>query len=146
VTYVDSTTLTATVPAGVAPVTYDVTVTNPSPCNLSGTLPDGFTIKEAPTVIAVSPGTGPNNITTDVTITGTNFEPTPTVTVDTTPLINVTYVTSTTLTATVPAGIAPGTYDVTVTNPSPCNLSGTLPDGFTVMYYVYLPVIVKEYP
>jgi len=102
-----------------------------------------------PTVIAISPDYTCSNITTtDVTITGTNFEPTPTVTIDTTPLINVTYVNSTTLTATVPEGIPPGTYDVTVTNPGPCNLSGTLPDGFTVMerFYVYLPVIVKKHP
>ena len=46
-----------------------------------------------------------------------------------TPLTNVTWVNSTTLTATVPWGIDPGTYDLTVVNPDG---SDTMADAFTV--------------
>ena len=47
-----------------------------------------------------------------------------------TPLTSVTLVDATTLTATVPWGIAPGTYDLTVTDPD--GGSGSLSGAFTV--------------
>ena len=73
---------------------------------------------------------GHNDIDTSVTITGADFAATPTVSLGSTPLTNVTLVDSTTLTATVPWGMDPGTYDLTVTNPD--GGSGSLPGAFTV--------------
>ena len=95
----------------------------------------------APTVSAVEPSSAPNDIDTPVTITGTDFTAVmddtgtvvltpPTASLGGTPLTNVTYVDSTTLTATVPWGIDPGIYELTVVNPD--GGSGSLPGAFTV--------------
>jgi hypothetical protein len=64
------------------------------------------------------------------TITGSSFEDTPTVTVDSQVLVDVGFVTTTTLTATVPASLPVGVYTVTVTNPG--GLSDSLPGGLTI--------------
>ena len=66
---VNSTTITATTPAGSAgAVTVAVTVSGQS-----GSLANGFTYVAAPTVTSVSPNTGSTAGGTSVTITGTNF-------------------------------------------------------------------------
>jgi photosystem II stability/assembly factor-like uncharacterized protein len=89
-----------------------------------------------PTVGAVDPVTAFNDIDTAVTITGTGFATDasgtipPTATLGSTPLTNVTFVDSTTLTATVPWGMSPGGYAVTVTNPD--GGTGSLSGAFTV--------------
>ena len=69
VVVVNSTTITATTPAGSAgAVTVTVTVSGQS-----GSLTNGFTYVVAPTVSSVSPNSGPTAGGTAVTITGTNF-------------------------------------------------------------------------
>jgi subtilisin family serine protease len=145
VTYVNSTTLTATVPEGMLAGLYDVTVTNPGPCDLTATLSEGFSVIGTTTLTAISPSMGSNTTATRVSITGSGFSPTPTVMVGSTALIDVAYVSPTSLTAIVPAGLAVGTYDVTVTNPEPCPFSASLPSGFTAieLVYIYLPIIIR---
>jgi hypothetical protein len=122
VTVVSSTSITATTPAGlVGPV--NVTVI----CNgQSGTLTNGFTYSNAPTVVSVSPNTGSPSGGTLVTITGTNFAASATVTFGSNAATNVTVVNSTTITATTPAGSV-GAVNVTVTSNGQ---NGTLANGF----------------
>src|SRR5574341_1359536 len=129
-----------------APGTYTVTVTNPSG---GGTvdLPAGFTVVEpAPTVTSVTPASVTYGVTpsSQITIVGANFVVGATITVgslsgDTvsgssasasTPYV---YISSGQLRFWWPnTSLAPGTYTVTVTNPSG---GGTvdLPAGFTVV-------------
>ena len=94
-----------------------------------------------PSVSTVAPISAPNDIDTPVTITGSGFAAVmdgtgtvvltaPTASLGATPLTNVTFVDSSTLTATVPWGMDPGTYDLTVTNPD--GGSGSLSGAFTV--------------
>jgi len=134
VTFVDATTLTATVPSGLAPGLYTLTVTNPD----SGTasLTDAFTVTPAPTVSAVEPPTAYNDIDEPVTITGANFSTDatgtipPTASLGTVALTHVTFVDATTLTAKVPWGMDPGSYDLTVVNPD--GGTGSLTGAYTV--------------
>ncbi len=83
------------------------------------------------TVTAISPNAGSTAGGTVVTITGTNFAATPTITVGGTAATGVVFVNSTTLTATTPAH-ATGIVNVVVTNPDA--QVGTLTAG-----YAYLP-------
>jgi len=82
-----------------------------------------------PTVDAIVPDSARDDSDTPVTIKGTGFADNPTVTLGDTALTNVTRASSTTLTATVPSGIDPGTYDLTVVNPDG---SDTMAEAFTV--------------
>lgn len=84
----------------------------------------------APTISAVNPVSSPNNLYTVITITGTNFTVTPIVRLGNTQLPNVGWVSSTMLTATVPWGLNPGVYTLTVINPD--LQSGSLANAFTV--------------
>jgi photosystem II stability/assembly factor-like uncharacterized protein len=84
----------------------------------------------SPTVSAVSPASWANDIDTAVTISGSGFVPTPTVSVGSTALTSVAWVNGTTLTATVPWGLNPGGYALTVVNPD--GGSVTLPNAYTV--------------
>ena len=69
VVVVNSTTITATTPAGaLGAVTVTVTVSG-----VSGSLANGYTYVVTPTVSSVSPNSGPVAGGTSVTITGTNF-------------------------------------------------------------------------
>jgi hypothetical protein len=81
-------------------------------------------------VTAVAPAAGPNDIDTTVTITGAGFAATPTASLGDTPLTNVTFVNSTTLTATVPWGLDPGVYALKEVNPD--GGSASLSGAFTV--------------
>ena len=128
VTWVDGGTLSATVPGGITPGVYPLTVVNPD--GGSDSLPAAFTVTAViPTVSAIDPVKAANDIDTSVTISGNHFVATPTVSLGATPLTNVTWVDSGTLTATVPWGINSGTYDLTVVNPDG---GGTLSSAFTV--------------
>ncbi len=80
-------------------------------------------------VTAVSPASVVNNAPAAITVTGTDFTNTSVVRLDATTLAT-TYVSATTLTALVPAGFAPGVYDVSVDVPGVG--SATLADGLTV--------------
>ncbi len=70
-----------------------------------------------PTVLEVSPNELPNATNMYITVTGDNFVPTPTLTLGTVPLREVTFVDTQTLTALVPWGLSPGSYTLTVINP-----------------------------
>ena len=89
-----------------------------------------------PTVTSVVPAMAPNDRDTAVVISGTGFATdlggafSPVVTLGTTPLVAVTFVDDTTLTGTVPQGMSPGVYDVTVINPD--TGSATLTSALTV--------------
>jgi hypothetical protein len=120
VTVVNATTITATTPVHAAGA-VDVTVTNPD--TKSGTFIDGYTYVAPPTVTSVAPVSGLDTGGTAVTITGTNFVSGATVTFGGTAATGVTFVNSTSITATTPAHAA-GAVDVVVTNPD--TQSGTL--------------------
>jgi len=72
---------------------------------------------EPPIIVAVYPTALPNATNTYITITGQNFAPTPTLTLGSVLLSDVTFVNSQTLTALVRWGLEPGNYPLTVTNP-----------------------------
>jgi len=123
VVVVNSTTITATTPAGSSgAVTVTITVNGQS-----GNLANGFTYVIAPTVSNVSPNNGPAAGGTTVTITGTNFAAGATVAFGGAAATNVVVANSTTITATTPAG-TPGSVTVTVTLNGQ---SGSLTNGFT---------------
>ena len=132
----NSTTITATTPAHAAGAVA-VTVTNSN--GLSGNLANGFTYVAQPTVTGVSPSSGTTAGGTAVTITGTNFVAGAGVTFGATAATNVVVVSSTTITATTPAGSAGGvTVTVTVSGQS-----GSLANGYT---YVVAPTVTSVSP
>jgi hypothetical protein len=83
-----------------------------------------------PVVTGISPDRAYNHQATEVTISGQDFEDTPQVYLGDTRLTEVTFVSSSSLEATVPANLDPGTYDLTIVNPG--GKSATLSNGFTV--------------
>ena len=92
-----------------------------------------------PTVTAIDPASAPNDLDTPVIITGTDFTAelsgtlvltSPIAYLGSTALTNVTWVNRTTLAATVPWGMDPGAYPLTVTNPD--GGTGSLAGAFTV--------------
>ena len=133
----NSTTITATTPAHAAGA-VTATVTNSN--GLSGNLASGFTYIAPPTVTGVSPSSGSTAGGTAVTISGTNFATGAGVTFGTAAATNVVVVSSTTITATTPAGSV-GAVTVTVTNPG--SLSGSLGGGYT---YVVTPTVTSVSP
>jgi hypothetical protein len=70
-----------------------------------------------------------------VTITGSNFEAGLQADLDGIPLLNVTWIDGTMLTADVPATLLTRTYTLSVTNPGPTNPTGSLPNAFQVFTY-----------
>lgn len=91
---VTDTSLTCTKPAGVAGAA-DVVVTNPTG---SATLVGGYTFEANPTLTAVSPGSGPIDGGTTITLTGTNFLSATTVDISGTACGSVTVVSATQVT------------------------------------------------
>ena len=71
-------------------------------------------LQQPPDVVSVAPGVFVNTADAAISIEGTGFMSVPLVLLDDTPLVDVGWVASTTLTATVPAGFHVGIYDVTV--------------------------------
>ena len=93
----------------------------------------------SPTVTAVDPTGAPNDLDTPIVITGTGFSAglsgtlvitQPTAYLGATSLEDVSWVSTTTLTATVPWGLDSGVYTLTVINPD--TESDSFPDAFTV--------------
>jgi photosystem II stability/assembly factor-like uncharacterized protein len=84
----------------------------------------------APTITDARPSSAPNDLDTQIVITGSGFVAVPTVTLDSTQLDDVGWVGTERLTATVPWGLEPGVYALTVENPG--GESGGLADAFTV--------------
>ncbi len=88
-------------------------------------------VSATPTVTGVVPDTGPNNTTTDVVITGTNFGGVTAVQIGTWPVSSFTVNSATEISAVIPAGLPVGPFHVTVT--SPYGTSAQTPaDIFTV--------------
>ncbi|MGA8621574.1 MAG: IPT/TIG domain-containing protein, partial [Candidatus Sulfotelmatobacter sp.] len=134
VTFVNSTIITATTrPATAGAVT--VLVTNPN--GQSGSLNSGYKYTANPTLTFVSPSFGSISGGTFVTITGTNFVSGATVTFGGTAATKVTFVSSTSITATTPVQAAGG-VNVVVTNSN--GLSGALTNGFV---YNATPTTIK---
>ena len=107
--------ITVTTPAN--PVgAVAVTVTNQD-TKATATQPTGFTYTNAaPTITSVAPVSGPTTGGTTITINGTGFVATPTVSLGGVAATNVIFVNSTQITAVTPAHGAAG-VDVLVTNP-----------------------------
>jgi hypothetical protein len=126
VTFVSSTSITATTPAGTQGAAV-IEVTNPD--TQSGTLSGAFTYLAAPPAITlVNPNTGSSLGGTAVTITGTGFVAGATVTFGGTAATAVTFDSATQLTVTTPAHTA-GAVDVVVTNPDAQSVTST--GGYT---------------
>ncbi|MEJ2557552.1 MAG: hypothetical protein P8186_15260 [Anaerolineae bacterium] len=126
-----TTTVTASVPAGIIAGYYDLTVTNPG--GQPGSLTPAYTATNpVPGVATITLNTWFTTTNRVVTITGDNFRNTGAPgnlrgALDGTPLTGVTYVSPTTLTATVPSSSAlmsVGVYTLTVTNPGPTDPTG----------------------
>jgi hypothetical protein len=89
----------------------------------------------APTVIAIRPQAALLGSSVPVTVTGNNFEAGLQADLDGIPLLNVTWIDGSTLTADVPATLLTRTYTLSVTNPGPTNPTGSLPNAFQVFTY-----------
>lgn len=87
-------------------------------------------VNAALAVSSVSPNLVVNNLTTTITVSGSDFTEVSIVRLDTTALTT-TFVSPTTLTALIPAGFAPDVYDVSVEVPGVG--SATLPGGLTLL-------------
>ena len=121
----NSTSITATAPAHAAGK-VDVVVTNSD--GQAATLAQGFTFSiPAPTITNVSPATGSTIGGTAITITGTGFQSGATVTIGGVPATDVTFVSTTSITARTPLGPATEQLnaDVVVTNPDSTKATAT---------------------
>jgi hypothetical protein len=125
ISFVNTTTITATAPAHAAGAA-DVVVTNFD--GQSAMLAGGYTYIAPPTITSVSPTIGSNVGGDAITITGTGFYGTPTVTLGGTVATSVNVVNANTITAVTPAHIT-GQVNVVVTNPD--TQAATLTNGFT---------------
>ena len=136
VTTVSGTQITATVPANASSGAKDVVVRNPD--GLLSTFAGGF--RYNPGVTGVSPGNGPVNAGTNITITGAGFVSGAAITINNVSAANVAWTSASQLTATTPADtVSGGAKDVKVTNPDAGY--GVLTSG-----YRYDPVITSVSP
>ena len=85
---------------------------------------------ETPSVTEVYPASAPNDLDAVTVITGSEFTAVPTVTLGGITLVDIGWVSTTSLTATVPWGLDPGVYTLTVINPD--GAVGSLSSAFTV--------------
>jgi len=136
VTVNSSMSVTAVAPAGAG--TVDVTVTTAGGTSEAVTA-DRFTYIVRPTVTKVLPASGVAEGGTKVKITGTGFTSASTVTFGSLAATSVTFVSSTSLTATSPAQ-APGTVDITVTTAGGTSAPGSA-DQFS-----YTPTVTGVSP
>lgn len=105
---------------------------------------DHVTVAEWRTPLAthVTPNHVEPNTPITLTITGDNFIPTPTVKLNGTPLTHVVWVDLHTLEVSIPSGISPGIYNVSVTNPA--GPTHVLIESVSAGKQSYMPVIVKQ--
>ena len=132
-----STSLTCTTTAHAAGA-VTVTVTNAD--TQQGSKSTAFTYVDAPTVLSVSPNSGPTPGGTSVTLTGTGFTGTPSVTFGGAACTAVNRTSATSLTCVTPARPA-GAVTVIVTNPD--TQQGSKPTAYT---YVAAPTVVSVSP
>ncbi len=90
-----------------------------------------FVAAPAPELVGINPSEGYPNLVTFVTIYGSNFYKGATAAIGEQQLVNVHVTQEGTVTGLLPSGMAPGKYDVTVTNVD--GQSGVLEDGFRVL-------------
>lgn len=149
VTYVSSTTIEAniTISDTTTPGTRNITVTNPDLS--SSTEASAFTIvsppANTPTITLINPAQGYTGTTLGVTITGTNFQDTPTVSFGSGVTVNsVTFNSSTTIEAniTIASSATTGAHTVSVTNPDLGNTSEA--SGFTVVLTTEAPMAISS--
>jgi len=99
----------------------------------------------APTLVSITPDSGPGNLPTPVVIEGTGFVGTPSLMLGDVWLVDVVVVDSTTIQATVPAGLAIGVYDLKIYN-GDCQEAELL-DAYTVeagaSQFIFLPLVQK---
>ena len=95
----------------------------------------------SPRIDAIDPDAGFNDRETLVTISGDGFSDPTTVTLDTTPLLTVTVVNTTTITAVVPPGLSPGYYDLYISTAAG---DASLTDAFLVLEPTTAPDLVVE--
>ena len=128
ITVVSATSITATIPAYVSgPLAKNVVVDNSVG---TATLSNGFTyLAGAPTLASIAPNTGTTAGGTAVTLTGTNFVPGTTVTIDGVAATGITVVNATSITATTPAYASGALAKDVVVNNGVGN--ATLAGGFT---------------
>lgn len=100
--------------------------------------PGTFTYLAAPTLVGISPSSGPVGGGTQISLTGTNFLAGATVSVGGSPCLNVSVLNDTTITCDTPAGTS-GDVGVTVTTPG----GTTSPQTFT---YQDLPTVTAVAP
>lgn len=136
VTLVSAQELRATVPANLVPGTYHLRVTVPTVGE--DTLLNAFTVLSStpPALTAIAPAQGLNTGPVLADIYGTNLANGAVAALRRTgqadvPLLNVGFVDSTHINATVPAGLPVGSYTLVVTNPN--GLSGQLTNAYTVL-------------
>jgi hypothetical protein len=113
-----STSITATSPGGAG--TIDVAVTTPAGTS-AAVAADQFSYALPPAVTAISPTSGPGGGGTTVTITGTNLTGATSVDFGLSPALSYAVNSSTSITATAPAGL--GAVDLTVTTPGGTSLT-----------------------
>lgn len=117
VSLLNTTQLLAQVPAGVTPGVYTVRVCNPD--GQCGSLPNGYTVTgTGPALSGITPNQGYSDTPNEVILYGFNLQSGMIVALGETVLNDVTRVNSTQVQAVVPAGLAAGTYDLSVRNPS----------------------------
>lgn len=113
VVYIDSNNLTATTPSNNSGLT-DVTVINGD--NQSGILENAFTYVLPPVLNSITPSNVFKTGGDTITISGANFQDTPSVLIDGISATSVTFIDSNTISVVVPAH-ATGVVDVIITNP-----------------------------
>lgn len=111
------------------------TITTPGVFSLRG-----VATHNAPMISGILPSLVHNGASQDIAITGSGFWGKPTVNLDIGGL-NVRLESATRLTATVPAGMAAGTYDLTLRNPD--GQETVLHDAITILNALYLPMISR---
>lgn len=127
-----ATSISATVPSGLTAGTYDITVTNANGTSTTSSA-DQFTVQSAslvPTVTSVYPNTRDNTQDTSIMISGTNFTGVNGVHLGPTNL-SFSVSDATMIIATVPSGLTPGTYDITVNTANGTSATSSA-DQFTV--------------
>jgi hypothetical protein len=120
----------ADLPAGLAPGAYPIKVCNPDArCD---TLPNALTVTgDAPVLTGIVPAQGHGNAPNEVAVSGFNLHPDVTIKIADTALVNHTRISAEEVRGIVPAGLAPGAYDVVASNPGSAG-DAVLHGGYTV--------------
>lgn len=102
-----------------------------------------FELPSLPTIIAMPHVAAMNELCTTLAPTSANLLMHPTVALGYRPLKDVTWPSSTTLTAIIPPDLVPGTHDVCVIEPN--MQSGVLTGAFNVWGTAYLPIVLRDW-